>query len=250
MIGCRVETGWATTRDDVFRKAYSGNMLWIRCVTSSTCHPYWVMNKSLAFKLIEYPTQQSVLLQWHHQLRPCTCNRWRAYNTKRRDFLECVDIYYLLKSGEMEVILLEYVNLTQLSPVTNRRPDRQTQRYCEKYCVLLSINKSCPCQRHEGEYRYCPTRSELGRKVEVSGEHDAPVALYPKKKEPQCPLNRKICGPKSRCWRSEKKEKSLLAAGIRKPDHLVTIPTSLSRIRTLDNKYGNRSCERERQVLP
>jgi len=184
MIGCRVETGWATTRDDVFRKAYTGNMLWIRCVTSSTCHPYWVMNKSLAFKLIEDPTQQSVSLQWHHQLRPCTCNRWEAYNTKRRDFLECVDIYYLLKSGEMEVILLEYVNLTQLSPVTNRRPDRRTQRYCEKYCVLLSINKSCPCQRHEGEYRYCPTRSELGRKVQVSGEHDAPVALYPRKRTP------------------------------------------------------------------
>ena len=40
----------------------------------------------------------------------------------------------------MEVILLEYVKLTYMSPVTNRGPDRETQRYCEKYCVLLSIN--------------------------------------------------------------------------------------------------------------
>lgn len=47
-----------------------------------------------------------------------------AYNTKRRDFLECVDFYNLLKIGEMEVILLEYVNLTYVSPVTNRGPDR------------------------------------------------------------------------------------------------------------------------------
>lgn len=50
------------------------------------------------------------------------------------------------------------------------------------------------------------TRSVLGRMVEVSGEHDAPVALYPKKKEPQCPLNRKICGPKSQFGRSEEKK--------------------------------------------
>jgi hypothetical protein len=71
----------ADRRDNVFRKAYTENTLWIRCVTSSTCHPYWIMNNSLAFKLIEYPTQQSVLLPWHHQLRPCTCN-WRRRTTR------------------------------------------------------------------------------------------------------------------------------------------------------------------------
>lgn len=71
----------ADHRDDVFHKVYTGNTLWIRCVTSSTCHPYWIMNKSLAFKLIEYPTQPSVLLPWRHQLRPCTCN-WRRRTTR------------------------------------------------------------------------------------------------------------------------------------------------------------------------
>jgi len=33
----------------------------------------------------------------------------------------------LLKSGEMEFILLEYVKLTYVSPVTNREPDKETQ---------------------------------------------------------------------------------------------------------------------------
>jgi len=40
----------------------------------------------------------------------------------------------------MEVILLQYVKLIYMSPVTNRGPDRETQIYFEKYCVLFSIN--------------------------------------------------------------------------------------------------------------
>lgn len=78
-----------------------------------------------------------------------------------------------------------------------------------------------------------------------------PQPLCTRKKNPNVHLIGKLVG--RRAGLDDLRKKSLVSVRIRKQTHpeqsLVTIPNTLSRIRTLANTYGNRGGEREEQVL-
>jgi hypothetical protein len=145
------------------------------------------MNKSLALKLIEYLTRSS----------QCCCHDNISCGPAlvidggvQHEATRLIRICRRLLFVHMEVILLEHVKLTYMCSVTNRGPDRQT------LCVLRTLVNKSKAVRVEAMKPYkVSTGSELWRKVEMNGGHHAPAALYPKK-EPQCPVNRKLFGPK------------------------------------------------------
>jgi hypothetical protein len=55
----------------------------------------------------------------------------------------------------------------------------------------------------------------------VSGQRHAPAALYPRRKDPRYPLDRRLGGPQSRSGRRDEKKNPLPQSGI-EPQSVVT----------------------------
>jgi hypothetical protein len=56
-------------------------------------------------------------------------------------------------------------------------------------------------EAHGGRGGIAPTHTKPRHQMGVSGQRHAPAALYPRRKDPQYPLDRRLVGPQSRSGR-------------------------------------------------
>jgi hypothetical protein len=92
---------------------------------------------------------------------------------------------------------------TRASAVRGRRLTTWAVKCYSGTCIYEHWVKAVPQHTYEGvrgrEY-IAPTHSRPRDLMRVGGERHAPAALYPRGKDPQYPLDRRLSGSQSRSW--------------------------------------------------